>query len=57
MERTERGVVAVDVASIETIEFAKGVVVPNDEGVLVPLTAPLSFANGVALMRWRGESV
>lgn len=47
----------VEVASIETTDVPKGVVVPNEDGVLVPLTALLNLANAPALMRWRGDKV
>lgn len=45
------------VAAIVTKEFVTGVVVPKVEGVVVPETAPASWANDAAEMRWRGESV
>ena len=47
----------VDVASIVTTELAIGEVVPNEDGVVVPLTAPDSWENADASMRCRGESV
>lgn len=56
-ERRESAVAAVEVDSIETTDVPNGVVVPKDDGVVEPLTAPLNRAKGDALTRWRGESV
>ena len=55
--RIASGITDVDVASIVTCVFAKGVVVPNDDGVEVPLTACANRAKGAAPMRWRGDNV
>jgi len=51
MPRRDNGVALVEVASMDTTDVPKGVVVPNDDGVVVPLTALLKRANAVALMR------
>ena len=47
----------VEVASIVTIEFPTGVVVPNDDGVVLPLTASASRAKEDAEILCRGERV
>lgn len=57
MPRRESAVVFVEVATTETTDVPNGVVVPKDDGVVDPLTAPLNFANGAALTRCRGASV
>ena len=46
----------VEVASMLTWEFPIGVVVPKDEGVVVPLTAPASWAKAAAEICWRGDN-
>ncbi len=45
------------VASIVTCEEPMGVVVPNIDGVVVPLTAPAYSANDAAEILWRGDNV
>lgn len=57
MPRSVNGVAAVEVASMETTDVPNGLVVPKEDGVVVPLTALLKRENAEALMRWRGESV
>ena len=55
--RIASGTDAVDVASIVTTERPIGVVVPNEDGRVAPLTASLSCAKAAALTLCRGESV
>jgi len=54
--RIESGIAFVDEDSIVITEFPIGVVVPKDEGVEVPLTAPASWAKAAAVICWRGDS-
>ncbi len=51
MARNDNGVALVEVASMETTDVPNGVVVPKEEGVVVPLTALLKRENVAALMR------
>jgi len=51
MPRNDNGVALVEVASMETTDVPNGVVVPNEEGVVVPLTALLRRENAEALIR------
>ena len=53
----ESGIALVEDASMVTTEFPIGVVVPNDEGVEVPLTAPDIWEKAVAVMSRRGDRV
>ena len=48
--RIESGIAPEEEASIVTTEFPIGVVVPKDEGVEVPLTAPASWAKAAAVI-------
>lgn len=44
-------------AAIVTTLFGTCVVVPNNEGVVVPTTAPAICANATVVMCWRGKRV
>ena len=47
----------VEVASIVTVEFPIGVVVPKEDGVVLPLTAEATRAKAADEIRCLGESV
>ena len=53
----ESGIDSVVVASIVTWDRPMGVVVPKDDGVDVPLTAPAKTAKGVDEISCLGERV
>ena len=54
--RIESGTAPEEDASIVTTEFPIGVVVPKDDGVDVPLTAPASWAKTAEAICWRGDN-